>query len=339
MRKLTILLYIAIVSFAGIAFAGNGIYTVNVELEDDWYNSKENYNATFKADIYLDGILIQPSNNYFYEWHLYDDVNKWSIVSGYEKNMAWKETLTGHSLKAYVVVTSNAFGTLTSTTVNAIKLYTQNAQFVDLFENDETGNSVYLLSKHWRPTIFDWRTNFNGILMKNNEGHEEILKFDPSYVSATNQKFNHWFSDKSDIANYRTFVITSSTNSITARFGNSSGNAVLKILPYDGHTDSPMSPIYLKDPWLINEGDSRFYSNPYGYHNLGTNAPFISNISPVNLTYGSKYQGVFLNQTPDPNDPNKPYYSVKASSSRDASAHGETVTYHFDRWGGTDVQY
>jgi hypothetical protein len=69
--------------------------------------------------------------------------------------------------------------------------------------------------------------------------------------------------------------------------------------------------IHFKDPWLVDTTDSRFYEHPYGYRNLGMNAPFKPESSPFYPTLESKYKGVFLNQG-EPNFTRPPYYSVGA---------------------------
>jgi len=160
-------------------------------------------------------------------------------------------------------------------------------------------------------------------------------------VQSKNQKFKHWYSNEADLANYKDFFISNETNLIEARFGQSTGNATLRIkLP--GGEDAPGSmTISIKDPWLINEGDPAFYTAPYGYHNLGLNAPFVSVSSSTDLAYASKFQGIFLRQGYDVNTQTwtAPYYSVKADQTQSTSEHGESVTWHFQNWSGTDVTF
>ncbi len=160
-------------------------------------------------------------------------------------------------------------------------------------------------------------------------------------MQSKNQKFKHWYSNEADLANYKDFFISNETNLIEARFGQSTGNATLRIkLP--GGEDAPGSmTISIKDPWLINEGDPAFYTAPYGYHNLGLNAPFVSVSSSTDLAYASKFQGIFLRQGYDVNTQTwtAPYYSVKADQTQSTSEHGESVTWYFQNWSGTDVTF
>lgn len=54
---------------------------------------------------------------------------------------------------------------------------------------------------------------------------------------------------------------------------------------------------------------------------------------------GATERGIFLNQTPDPNNPNKPYYSVKAISPQSISLNGRIHNFYFLNWGGENVSY
>jgi len=76
--------------------------------------------------------------------------------------------------------------------------------------------------------------------------------------------------------------------------------------------------------------DSRFYDPPYGYRNLGMNAPFKSKTSPFRPTFESKYKGVFLNQGWPNWQP--PYYSIKAISPQPITINGRTHNFYFLGW-------
>ncbi|RMD86947.1 MAG: hypothetical protein D6813_14230, partial [Calditrichaeota bacterium] len=86
------------------------------------------------------------------------------------------------------------------------------------------------------------------------------------------------------------------------------------------------------DPWYLNSDGTQ-----------GNN--FASHTVPLNKTnvmtgaYNQSTGGVFLDQNPDPNDPNKPYYSVKADAQQTFKAHGENITGYFLGWEGTQVDF
>ena len=56
---------------------------------------------------------------------------------------------------------------------------------------------------------------------------------------------------------------------------------------------------------------------------------------------GAIEKGVFLNQIPDPQDPAKPYYSVKAEAVQDIylSQTGKTHRFYFQNWTGTNANF
>jgi len=165
MKKLFIVAFLIIESFSFFVYAQNSNYSAKIEVMDDWYLSPENYKATFKAEIYLNGNLIPADNSYFYEWHLYESVNnRWTISSGYGKNEAWIETQTGDFIKAYVVISGTDFGNITSPTVFPYTLSEQphSVGFNAISSSGGTLNN-YITPQHWRFTVNKWN-NFNTFL-------------------------------------------------------------------------------------------------------------------------------------------------------------------------------
>ncbi len=90
--------------------------------------------------------------------------------------------------------------------------------------------------------------------------------------------------------------------------------------------------ISIKDPWY-------YYQDDYG--NWCQADDFFLYGSPLVLKNAdtSDYGGVFLGQSPDPNDPNKPYYSVKAETQQTFTAHNQNITGYFLGWEGTNVDF
>ncbi len=86
--------------------------------------------------------------------------------------------------------------------------------------------------------------------------------------------------------------------------------------------------IYFHDPWYVDENNNQ----PDDF--LPFSTPYFPT-GNANETSG----GVFLDQSPDPNDPNKPYYSVKAEEQQTFKAHDEDVTGYFLGWEGTNVDF
>ncbi len=150
----------------------------------------------------------------------------------------------------------------------------------------------------------------------------QVLKGDQAIRE--NEKFNNW-SGLADITNHHAFQLGGTPVSIISKFKHT----------YDGiriNTDlidlpgSYADTIRFKDPWLADDDDGRFYDSPYGYRNLGMNAPFISEPSGVLLGTSTKYKGAFLNQ--DYSIPGNPYYCVGAPLTQTIAG----IQSNFIRW-------
>ncbi|GAB4371771.1 MAG: hypothetical protein Kow0042_14700 [Calditrichia bacterium] len=168
-------------------------------------------------------------------------------------------------------------------------------------------------------------------------GYTEVFPGAQKIIS--NEKYNNW-NGLSDVTNHHVFVIDSLTTELVSNFdptkpGITIRNALLSAPGSEGGV------IEFKNPWLID------YPDPlYGNHkrNRGMAAPFKSRSSPFNPDYttrynGDVYQGVFLDQVPDPSHPEKPYYSVRAPQQQVIPFHGEDITWYFQGWSGTGVQF
>jgi hypothetical protein len=134
--------------------------------------------------------------------------------------------------------------------------------------------------------------------------HTEVLRSDQNFKPGTTQKYNNWLN-VNDVLNHRSFDILTSTTLIKGRF-KTANNATLRTEVIDGGSLN----IEFRDPWLIDDSDT------YGPKNRGqNNAQWYSKTSPFPLnTSDPNYKGIFLNEQPDPLNPEKPYYSVRPTN-------------------------
>ncbi|MHB2149320.1 hypothetical protein ACX8XP_09710 [Calditrichota bacterium LG25] len=162
----------------------------------------------------------------------------------------------------------------------------------------------------------------------------EIIEAQQTFKNGTYERYNN-FEQIQDIKNHGKFLINNDQNVIRAKFKNTS-TAKLKAFCVSGNV---IIRAKFKDPWLLLE-EPYYNDPPYGYRNMGMDsAEFREFNNELNLTHESPYKGVFLDQAPDPNDPNKPYYSVKAEAQQPFTAHGQQITGYFLGWEGTDVTF
>jgi len=139
----------------------------------------------------------------------------------------------------------------------------------------------------------------------------ETVRATQEIVPAPLEKYFRW-TDLPDVQNHAHIPIGSNLPPIlTSQFKSTDSIITIKtdLVDLPGTTGGD---IQFKDPWLVDTTDSRFYEHPYGYRNLGMNAPFKPESSPFYPTLESKYKGVFLNQGGPINNWSPPYYSVGA---------------------------
>ncbi|MFI5252232.1 MAG: T9SS type A sorting domain-containing protein [Bacteroidota bacterium] len=139
-------------------------------------------------------------------------------------------------------------------------------------------------------------------------GTNEVLQSAQKLING--EKYNNW-NGIADVTNHHVFLINSSTTTLNAYLQPATSGIVIKndLLEMPGTGGGTVN---FQDPWLVDQTDSAFYQAPYGFRNLGMNAPFKSETSPFTITTGSKYKGVFLNQSYYSNQQH-PYYSLQAS--------------------------
>ncbi|NOX89840.1 MAG: exo-alpha-sialidase [Calditrichaeota bacterium] len=176
-------------------------------------------------------------------------------------------------------------------------------------------------------------------------GETHVLRGTQSIFS--NEKYYKWNYDN-NIKNFRSFDISPNTNELISYLEPTYSGVVIRneLISAPGRNLEGDS-IYFKDPWLIDYPDPAYGNNlrNRGMDNYGDDkldfkkrpSPFIPDFT---TSYnGYVYQGVFLEQAPDPNDPNKPYYSVKAEAQQPFTAHGQEITGYFLNWEGTSVDF
>jgi hypothetical protein len=149
----------------------------------------------------------------------------------------------------------------------------------------------------------------SGIPVPFQSGVNQVFLADQAIHSG--QKYNNW-SNLSDVTNHHVFQINSGTPDLFSHFKATQDGIQVCTDLIDAPGNSGDN-VRLKDPWLVDTQDSLFYESPYGYRNLGMEAPFKSEQSGFTFGTSTKYKGVFLNENPDPNNPQKPYYSVGAT--------------------------
>lgn len=156
-----------------------------------------------------------------------------------------------------------------------------------------------------------------------------------NYKPGTTQKYHFWENNRNinDYSNFTQMAITSEINTVTAKF-NSSYNATVQNA-LEGFTSASGGTIMFSDPWLVDATDPQ-----KGSYSQGIGAPLKSVSSPLNLTTGSSYKGVLLNQDLS-FDPEIPNYSVKTTSPQNVyvTQTGKTHKFYFQNWEGTDVNF
>ena len=237
--------------------------------------------------------------------------------------------------------------------VDNIEIY-DNGQIVDLSGNldfkqvtinqklsDENNIPQNFNAAKWRsPSWINFQTPKNILCNLNTN---ITLKANQSIV--TNEKYNNW-ENGSNVINHQTFFVDVNTDDLTANFKHAYDNLSIK----NSLENSSISGgnIQFKDPWYIDYEDLNFGDS---YRNRGTNALFMSRVSPFTPDYittyenNQAYQGVFLGQGYNPvtQEWTTPYYSVKTTSPQTISINGTDRTFYFQNWkasnNGADAKF
>jgi hypothetical protein len=307
-------------------------YEVEVVITDVWWQTRENYGAWVRADIFHNGELVSPSDDFFYKWRakFSHEGNYWrDFTEGNGEFEISAETLPGASIGLYVVtdVVNGTFINIQSPEIYPYVMSVLGANEATFSAFDENGQWMpSVFPKHYRYTIQQWKDGYRSWLTKN---HEEGIKAAPDYVESSNKKFHHWFDDTKDIQNYTIYEMPNNDidQSIEVEY-NSASSASIGLNLTDVNSGGT---IEFKDPWYADENDSRF-DDVFGRRNKGMSGPFLVFAPPISINSTSDNKGVFLNQEPDPINSDFPYYSVRAKVQQEIEFHNELFTFNFLNW-------
>ena len=152
----------------------------------------------------------------------------------------------------------------------------------------------------------------------------------PNYLSYGTIKHNNWNGQSSQFKLTENYTIDRAASPFR-----DANNMVLNYskieVKLEGQLMAGKGASEFQDPWFILSNGTQ----PGNYWKQ-----FNSYYEPTG-NEGATEKGIFLNQNPDPNDPNKPYYSVKADQTQDIYLNetGKTHRFYFQNWSGTEVQF
>ncbi len=215
--------------------------------------------------------------------------------------------------------------------------FTPPSQLITIDQRLSTGQQVGDLRK-WEGTQFTDPPFTPGSQFTFPVGSEQVTLGDQSVIS--NQKYNNWNEDLSDVTNFHKFTITSTTDLLISNFDPTYNSVIIKNSPEGTTADG--GNVQFADPWFIDYPDPQFGNTR---RNRGMNdAVWRTRTSPFNLNYndpyeyGQAYQGVFLDQ--DPNFlPDIPNYSVGAVDGQTINVHNQNRKFYHYKWEGTDVSF
>jgi hypothetical protein len=188
-------------------------------------------------------------------------------------------------------------------------------------------------NKYSAPQTFTWNVNDTKTL----QGSQKVL---------SNQKYNYWSINDiniSDAINHKSFIVIPTTDRLKSQFNPTNSGITIKNSLEGTGIDG--GSVQFKDPWLIDYADPD-YANTLrnrGMDNEGLDKlEFKNQTSPFIPDYtssfnGDVYKGIFLNQTIDPTNPQKAYYSVGSLSEQTISVNSQNRKFYPFKWGGTGV--
>jgi len=178
-------------------------------------------------------------------------------------------------------------------------------------------------------------------------GAREVLRGYQQLVTNPSEKYRLWKRNTTDlfdtVQNHRGFTVDPDLERLTSRFHPTDATITIKtdLIDLPGTTGGN---IQFRDPWYIDSVDASHGNNLMNrgmqhavYRTRESTPPdgFKPNFDTPFPPQNHPYRGVFLNQVPDPNDPNKPYYSVGAPNPNTIAG----FTAYFQNWTGTNVTY
>jgi hypothetical protein len=212
--------------------------------------------------------------------------------------------------------------------------FTQNKTVV-IDQRNSNNQQVGILRKwegyNFTNPPFNPGTQFNFSINSN-----QVILGDQTVIS--NQKYNNWNNDKSDVKNHHSFQITEFTNDLTSRFEPTHSGITIKT-SLEG-TNATGGVIEFRDPWFIDYPDGQYGSQ---LRNRGmTDAVPRQRTSPfypdatTQYEYGQKYNGVFLDREISPNNT---YYKVSVPEEQTIEVHGQNRKFYPYYWTGSGVNY
>ncbi len=142
----------------------------------------------------------------------------------------------------------------------------------------------------------------------------DIERFTNYQNSGITYKHNNWNNDNTDYLRTRDKIIQSINNVQNANFAPVTSVTVQSILKDNGNN---VDSIQFQDPWYVEANGTQpkqFDTFAVPFHPTGA--------------YGQATGGVFLNQNPDPNNPNVPYYSIRVPITKTING----FTSYFQNW-------
>ncbi|MBX2977489.1 MAG: hypothetical protein KF721_15285 [Ignavibacteriaceae bacterium] len=167
-------------------------------------------------------------------------------------------------------------------------------------------------------------------------GYPQVILGDQSVYS--NQKYNNWNSNFSNVKNQHSFEISPQTDLLLSNFLPTATGITIKT-SLEG-TNTTGGVVKFSDPWFIDYQDGQ-YGNQL--RNRGMNeafpwersSPFYPNASTY-YEYGQKYNGIFLDQ---PMVSGRSYYKVSVPEEQTISVHGQNRKFYPYKWEGSGVNY
>jgi len=292
---------LSLIFFGGFLFAQSN-YEARLVIEDLYWHNQNEWAAHLKGELYLNGVLQVPSQEYYYHWQ-WKKEGEWKdrITSGYGEYTHYIDGNENSFFLLRLKITGLGFSAL-SEEANIGKNGTIQSVNINSYKEDGSSANNETKINFW--ATYKWLDNgvsndFYFSLNQDNYVKDSIVS-----VEQFGQRFNKWVNNNSSVeyyTNHAGIYIDSGTNTIKVMH-RTFKDATLSVA---GDAGSVVK-VSFKDPWLV-ETKPAYFEAPYGYRNLGNSAIFeeVDN-GTNNIGINSIYKGVFLDQNPNflPNIPN-----------------------------------
>ena len=296
----------------------------------DWGGSNKAFDDSVETILRdMNGNVIQPSNAYYYEYHVVTNGNL-DIIGGAGKNTEGEDNDKNLIQTWYVLVTDPSNNKTYQSNQVTFQMETEDnfakeVIFSAINSNGSTETGVH--KDHWMYVVDLWHFSDDSPYLT--VDMSEVLRSSPFFLTSNNDKFQYWNDIRLLSLNHNHFYYEDNNSAVvTAHYDNSNDGVTIQnnLEGFTGDT------IRFKDPWLVDHTDF------YGTRNQGMGAPLKKLPSPFHPSIESQYNGVFLGQEIAPD---KTYYSVQAISPRDVDFGGVigTRTLYFVNWSGTEVEF